>query len=1223
MAESTFGQRFGVWARRLAGVAVLGGTILGILVVIGIVAAVVLYQNYVVLNPGPHVERDHIRSIIAQESPVYYADGSTRVGVFFDEEHRQYTPFDELPSAYVLSIVAAEDDTYWTHWGISPQGLIRAMRLNLAAGGIVAGGSTLTQQTAKNIYYRPDRSIRAKGIEFLNALRLEHRYSKKEILEFYANQFYVSGNGRGLGIGARHFFDKDVSELSLAESAFLAGLVKGPANYDPFVGSEERSDRNSERAHARTRYVLGRLVEESAERIVRPYDPKTEERKAYEARVAEAQTLQEEAARLLEEGFELPFKRGSFRFESSAVIDEIARRLEEPPFDEILADAGIEDAESAGLHIITTLDPDAQREAQYALWHHLTEVGAWMEALTAEDFVLEGRRGPRFDPDFPPRKHEFRVARVYQHEGTAGKRTLRLDVGGHLCIVDRTAVVRAAVAAWRGKKKSKTAKIPTREVDAFINAIPDEAVVLASVREIEDEIAYCDLEARPELQGAVAVLQDGQIRAMVGGNDNRNFNRVTALRQFGSTWKPLVYHAAMLLGWSPDDVIDNQRNVFPFSTTFYYPRPDHEPAEEVSIAWAGVNSENLASVWLLYHLTDRLSGEEVRALAQSLDLARRDDESEEDYRVRIQKAGVLPTPSRVKEAFFLQARQEALLALPDERADDAVALQSLLYGWNYTAERNRQRKTDWRLRTLDNSWRHLTGLMPLCRVQYGDLEKALNERRAPSASLVNQLRVRYDSDNERIDVACGGAPEDYVVPDSTFVAGLPGVSQEEDDPDMAVVEEEEEEEDDGRGGVFGLFGGGDRKKDPSRRQIRRAVKRGPELVPLSEVFVDRRLHFGTLELVQEKLDSREAVWELADEKPDLYDPELLYWHQDFRVLLAMRFVASLGEQYGVQTDIRKVLSMPLGASEITLEEATAMYTGLVSGTGWEFPGVSDGREVVKVPTATLLIKEIRDVDDRLLYKAVPTPTSDRQMMSKHRPVGEMTADILRNVVLHGTGRRARTSITSGDHPVPVGGKTGTTNDFRNAAFLGFAPTAARTGYTVDGGFVVGTYVGYDDNRKMRRGRIILAGSSGALPAWIGTVQGLADAGLLGDPPAEVVDEDEPWPLLTGRELARRYVDPATGVPVTDEETEAMTLVLRSGTDAEPEVEFELLDRPERAAFGTDVESQQRAAEEVDVGILDGGPDTLPDDVDILERNPDLPEDDPLPSEDLEALRDEP
>ncbi|MEZ4234869.1 MAG: hypothetical protein R3F59_01615 [Myxococcota bacterium] len=112
-------------------------------------------------------------------------------------------------------------------------------------------------------------------------------------------------------------------------------------------------------------------------------------------------------------------------------------------------------------------------------------------------------------------------------------------------------------------------------------------MVLVSVKDVQSGLALCDLEVRPTLQGAVTVLQNGEIRAMVGGNDNRNFNRATALRQFGSTWKPLVYHAAMKLGWAPDDVIDNTRNVFPFSTTFYYPRPDHHPADRVSIAWAG------------------------------------------------------------------------------------------------------------------------------------------------------------------------------------------------------------------------------------------------------------------------------------------------------------------------------------------------------------------------------------------------------------------------------------------------------------------------------------------------------------------------------------------------------------------------------------------------------------------------------------------------------------
>ena len=1176
----------------LAGMSMVGSVVLAVVAVLSLVVLIGGYQYFVVLNPGPHLDRDHVRSIIAQESPVYYNDGITRVGVFFEEEHRQFVPYEELPEAYVMSIVAAEDSRFWRHWGLDPKGILRAMRDNLVAGGVVAGGSTLTQQTAKNLYYRPDRTLRSKGVELLNALRLEAHYDKSEILEFYVNQFHVSGNGRGLGIAARHFFNKEVDDLTVAECAFLAGLVKGPSYYDPFLGNEERSARSVQRAHERTRYVLGRISGQRPEDLVRPLQG-ADDREAYQERLVAATALEAEATRLLTEGFELDFERGSFRFASSAVLDEVARRLDEPPFDKILGDAGIESAETAGLHVVTTLDPDAQREATWALWHHLTEVGTWMEGLGPEDFVLDGHRGPRFDPDFPPRRHEFRVARVAEHEGDAGRRTVRLDLGGHLCIVDRTAVVRAAVASWRGQKQDHRAKAPTKEVDAFINAISDGAIVLASVRELRDEVAYCDLEVRPELQGAVSVLQDGQIRAMVGGNDNRNFNRATALRQFGSTWKPLIYHAALQLGWSPDDAMDNERNVFPFSTTFYYPRPDHSPAARVSMAWAGVRSENLASIWLLYHLTDRLDGEQIRSLAQSLDLARRPDEDIPAYRTRIQKIGVLPTPDRVEEGLFLQSRQEILSGIEDsDHPEDQVALQSLLFGWGYSGERNRVSREGaatraWKQRALDNNWRTLHGRFlegerSGCRFQYGELVRALEARELPDAELTRDLSVWLDGDVIR--VACGAMPEGYVRPDAAFIASLPGAdpgadpgAPEAGEPALALTPRAPSPSAERRRRLLqGLFGPGDDADDPSQpspRGIRRAIRRGPQVAPVDDVLVDDRIHLGTLEALDGALDRRRMAWELQDDRPDLYDPEILYWHQDFRVLLAMRYINRLAEQYGVQTEIREVLSMPLGASEITLEEATSMYTGLVSGQAWEFPGLSRGETIEKIQTSTLLIQEIRDVDGRVLYRAIPTPTQVAE-----RPVGEMTVDILRNVVLHGTGRRAKTRLTSGGHPLPVGGKTGTTNDFKNAAFLGYAPVADGGGYSVEGGFVIGTYVGYDDNRSMSRGRIRLAGASGALPAWMGTIQGLADAGLLGSPPASAPSEGEPWPLLVGSGMARTFVDASTGLPTQGEESGAMTLVTKSLVEQRPEVEFEPLRRPHRIAPGTEEAMIEGAAQ---------------------------------------------
>jgi hypothetical protein len=131
----------------------------------------------------------------------------------------------------------------------------------------------------------------------------------------------------------------------------------------------------------------------------------------------------------------------------------------------------------------------------------------------------------------------------------------------------------------------------------------------------------------------------------------------------------------------------------------------------------------------------------------------------------------------------------------------------------------------------------------------------------------------------------------------------------------------------------------------------------------------------------------------------------------------------------------------------------------------------------------------------------------------------------------------------------------------------------------EGGFVVGVYVGYDDNRSMKKGRIALAGASGALPAWMATVQGLANSGLLGEPPVVDVVDGEAWPLNHGTEMARMFVDPSSGLPSPEgEETEAMTLVRKSLVVQEPDLEVPELVRPARVAPSTEmavVEDERR------------------------------------------------
>ena len=368
-----------------------------------------------------------IMAIIAQESAVLYADGQTRIGVFFAQEHRQYVPFERLPTAWVDAIVAAEDQRFWEHPGVDPQGIARAMVQNLKAGGLVAGGSSLTQQTAKNLFYRPDRSLRSKVDELANALRLEHafgaddkRAGKKKILEFYANQFHVSHNGRGIAIAARYFFDKDVGELDVLECAFIAGLVKAPANYNPFIGAtEERRAKARARAQARTGYVLDRML-------------------------AMGKLSHEEHARL--RAMEIPFRRGVFRYDSSVLLDEVAARLEQAPFPEVFAQLGIDNPSTAGLEVVTTLDVHAQRAAFYALGHHLSEVGPVLEDLRPERLRLPPA------PDGAEAPQSFVEGGFYEAvvRENDGKKAV-VAVGAESCVIDAAAVTRMAAVFARAK----------------------------------------------------------------------------------------------------------------------------------------------------------------------------------------------------------------------------------------------------------------------------------------------------------------------------------------------------------------------------------------------------------------------------------------------------------------------------------------------------------------------------------------------------------------------------------------------------------------------------------------------------------------------------------------------------------------------------------------------------------------------------------------------------
>lgn len=210
---------------------------------------------------GFRIENHHVRQlrIDNQTQPLARLEPQYVGGLFpAHNEDRELVRLNDVPSTLVSALVATEDQSFFDHWGISFKGIARAMMVNLKAGSVVQGGSTLTQQLVKNFFLTEERTLARKAQEALMALLLELHYSKQEILETYLNEVYLGQAGRraihGFGLASRFYFGRPVSELTLAESATLVGLVKGASYYNP--------KRHPERALKRRNLVLELMQQE-------------------------------------------------------------------------------------------------------------------------------------------------------------------------------------------------------------------------------------------------------------------------------------------------------------------------------------------------------------------------------------------------------------------------------------------------------------------------------------------------------------------------------------------------------------------------------------------------------------------------------------------------------------------------------------------------------------------------------------------------------------------------------------------------------------------------------------------------------------------------------------------------------------------------------------------------------------------------------------------------
>jgi penicillin-binding protein 1A len=183
---------------------------------------------------------------------VHAADGSLLAE--YSRERRLYLPSAEIPALVKEAFISAEDKNFYTHWGVDPEGIVRAAFIYLQGSHHIQGASTITQQVAKNFLLNSDRTFDRKIREILLSMRIESAYSKEKILELYLNEIYLGLSNYGVAAAALNYFNKSVHELTIAEVAYLAALPKEPSSLNPF--------RDRDRAVERRNYVIGRMEED-------------------------------------------------------------------------------------------------------------------------------------------------------------------------------------------------------------------------------------------------------------------------------------------------------------------------------------------------------------------------------------------------------------------------------------------------------------------------------------------------------------------------------------------------------------------------------------------------------------------------------------------------------------------------------------------------------------------------------------------------------------------------------------------------------------------------------------------------------------------------------------------------------------------------------------------------------------------------------------------------
>ncbi|MEZ5894404.1 MAG: penicillin-binding protein 1A [Parvularculaceae bacterium] len=496
---------------------------------------------------------------------VYAGDGS--LVAEFARERRLFVPIEAMPDHVKYAFVSAEDKSFYDHSGLDMRGLIRAQLSNVGnilRGRRLEGGSTITQQVAKNFLLTSEQKVERKLREMLIARKMERTFTKDHILELYLNEIYLGNRSYGVAAAALNYFDKSLDELTVAEAAYLAALTKGPSNYQP--------PEHEERAVERRNWVIGRLLEDG--RIT-----------AEEAAEAQAQPL----------GAHLAPPLGAREWTMEYFAEEVRKQIVDL--------YGVEALYDGGLSVRTTVDPRMQREAGVALRHWLGEYDrrhGWrgpIETLDigddwAETFAVEAgklREKRKISDDLAPWIPAVVLAAA-EKSATIGF----ADGSEGTIPLEQAAWARDYISVNDlGPEITSVAKVLKRGDVVYAEPVADKQSVYA-------------LRQAPAVNGGLIAMDPhtGRVLAMVGGFSFQlsEFNRaVQAQRQPGSTFKPFVYSVALDSGYTPSSIVLDAPFVAPSNDSWY------KPGNYVEGRWYGPSTLRLGIEQSRNAMTARLA----------------------------------------------------------------------------------------------------------------------------------------------------------------------------------------------------------------------------------------------------------------------------------------------------------------------------------------------------------------------------------------------------------------------------------------------------------------------------------------------------------------------------------------------------------------------------------------------------------------------------------------